>query len=314
MAKELGDTNRAKACYEQALLVVRQYQISLWIPLLCLSYADLLACMGQSHTAHEYLLEALSSTARAPSLDMNFAGVGIPIALQMGDEAALVKCARSTVIELAFESGRPGAIGNMACAFAQLYASQGRGNAARALLHRALEKIHNVHDNLDLTIEIARQGALSDVSSARALLEKRVHLPHADVFQAGLALFDACVEQRGDNHRKAHTHARNAAERFTALQWYGRAELAHSMIPNKGYTEPPAVLHGKPFSHMQQALTPREQEVAALALKGFTNRTIATELSIAPHTVEKHMNSIMNRLGIRSRHQLTDVLDNPPEA
>jgi DNA-binding NarL/FixJ family response regulator len=64
---------------------------------------------------------------------------------------------------------------------------------------------------------------------------------------------------------------------------------------------------------MQSILTPREAEVATLVLKGLANREIASELAIASHTVEKHMNSIMNRLGIRSRYQLTDVLDDPQE-
>ena len=56
------------------------------------------------------------------------------------------------------------------------------------------------------------------------------------------------------------------------------------------------------------SLTKREEEVAELVLKGLTNRAIARELWISEHTVESHMTSIMNRLGIRSRHQLVDLM------
>jgi DNA-binding CsgD family transcriptional regulator/tetratricopeptide (TPR) repeat protein len=310
IAQELGDSNRAKACYEQALLVARQYRIAWRIPMLSLGYADLLACMGQHHTAHEYLLEALSYDTRAPDVDVSFVCVGIPIALQVRDELTLAKCTRPKVIELAFQSGRPDATGNVASAFAQLYASQERTRAARSLLGRALEKIHSVRNNLDLMIAIARHGAFADVPRARILLEARSHLPHAAIFHAGLALFNAFVEQRRGHPRKARMYARDAAKRFDAVQWHGRAELARSIILGD-HAVRPSPAPNKPFSHMQPALTAREQEVAMFVLKGLTNREIANELAIAPHTVEKHMNSIMGRLGIRSRHQLADLLEDP---
>jgi predicted ATPase/DNA-binding SARP family transcriptional activator/DNA-binding CsgD family transcriptional regulator len=52
------------------------------------------------------------------------------------------------------------------------------------------------------------------------------------------------------------------------------------------------------------ALTRREDEVAALVARGFTNRQIATELSISEHTVATHVGKIMRKLGLSSRSQL----------
>ncbi len=56
-------------------------------------------------------------------------------------------------------------------------------------------------------------------------------------------------------------------------------------------------------------LTRREEEVAALAARGLTNRQIAQELVISEHTVHHHLTSILKKLGLRSRRQLAAWLN-----
>jgi DNA-binding CsgD family transcriptional regulator len=51
-------------------------------------------------------------------------------------------------------------------------------------------------------------------------------------------------------------------------------------------------------------LTAREQEVAQLVAAGRTNPEIATELYLSPRTVERHVGSILSKLGYRSRVQI----------
>jgi DNA-binding NarL/FixJ family response regulator len=50
-----------------------------------------------------------------------------------------------------------------------------------------------------------------------------------------------------------------------------------------------------------EALTAREREVLQLMAEGLQNRTIATRLSISPHTVKFHVASILAKLGAASR-------------
>ena len=48
-------------------------------------------------------------------------------------------------------------------------------------------------------------------------------------------------------------------------------------------------------------LTEREMEGLRLAAKGMSNREIATELVISVRTVQSHLNSVFNKIGVGSR-------------
>jgi DNA-binding CsgD family transcriptional regulator len=55
-------------------------------------------------------------------------------------------------------------------------------------------------------------------------------------------------------------------------------------------------------------LTPRQREVAALIAGGLTNMEIAERLVLTPGTVANHVESILRRLGFRSRTQVAALL------
>lgn len=76
---------------------------------------------------------------------------------------------------------------------------------------------------------------------------------------------------------------------------------------------PPSLLGGMmntlsralpPKAENLDKLTPREQEVARVAIKGLSNKEIARELNITERTVKEHMSSIFAKLEIRDRMQL----------
>jgi ATP/maltotriose-dependent transcriptional regulator MalT len=304
----LGDVDRAKSCTERALLISREHCFIWFIPFLCLEYANILALIGQSSSAYEYLIEGLSSEARVPILERVLAETGIPLALQMRDEATLAKCVRPTALALAFQSEEPEGIGAVAAAFAKLYNVRGEGEKAQALLHRAVEAVRPTAYGWQLPLAVAQYGAMADISRARALLEARTIFPCSAVAQACLCLFDAHIARRKNTRSWTHTHAKAALKRFETLGWHAHADEARSLLPYVRPVPHPSREPSLPFTDLQSVLTVREQQVAQLVLKGFTNRKIAADLSVSENTVETHMASIMNRLGIRSRHQLTDVL------
>jgi DNA-binding NarL/FixJ family response regulator len=53
-------------------------------------------------------------------------------------------------------------------------------------------------------------------------------------------------------------------------------------------------------------LTPREVEVLRLIARGYTYREIAVQLSIAVKTVESHVSTVLRKLQLSNRYQLTN--------
>ncbi|HEV3188713.1 MAG TPA: response regulator transcription factor [Acidimicrobiales bacterium] len=52
-------------------------------------------------------------------------------------------------------------------------------------------------------------------------------------------------------------------------------------------------------------LTPRERQVLRLIARGYSYRDIATELAISSKTVESHVSSVLRKLQLSNRHQLS---------
>jgi DNA-binding NarL/FixJ family response regulator len=68
----------------------------------------------------------------------------------------------------------------------------------------------------------------------------------------------------------------------------------------------PAAADGSPsFDPELDQLTPREREVLRLIARGYTYREIARELFISVKTVESHVSSVLRKLQLSTRHQLT---------
>jgi len=55
------------------------------------------------------------------------------------------------------------------------------------------------------------------------------------------------------------------------------------------------------------SLTPREQELTGLILKGKSNRDIEKALFISFHTVKNHITNLYLKLGVRNRWQLISL-------
>jgi DNA-binding NarL/FixJ family response regulator len=52
-------------------------------------------------------------------------------------------------------------------------------------------------------------------------------------------------------------------------------------------------------------LTPRERQVLRLIARGYSYKDIASELEISTKTVESHVSSVLRKLQLSNRHQLT---------
>jgi len=65
-----------------------------------------------------------------------------------------------------------------------------------------------------------------------------------------------------------------------------------------------AVLRGPAAVSEATDLTPREREVIGLIADGLSNKAIAKDLHISPHTVKSHVRNVMDKLALHSRLQI----------
>ncbi len=57
------------------------------------------------------------------------------------------------------------------------------------------------------------------------------------------------------------------------------------------------------------ALTEAELRVARLIAEGHTNKSAAAQLGVSPNTVGTHLRLVFGKLGVRSRVQLTNLMN-----
>jgi len=69
-----------------------------------------------------------------------------------------------------------------------------------------------------------------------------------------------------------------------------------------------AVLQGHSVVNEETSLTPREREVVELIGQGMSNKTIARNLGVSPHTVKSHVRNVMDKLALHTRLQIAVFL------
>ena len=63
-----------------------------------------------------------------------------------------------------------------------------------------------------------------------------------------------------------------------------------------------------PFSMTAYGLSPREEELVKLVVRGLSTRRISRTLFISEHTVQNHLRSVFEKVGVRSRGELVKRL------
>ncbi len=215
--------------------------------------------------------------------------------------------------------------------FAEVLVRRGRVTDAQALLHRVLPECELVRGQVLTLLAIARYGANEDRARAREYLVRAAERSDS-LERAALALFDAlCACEAGSPRAKrlaseaavgfrrfgtplleaaAHEIAGDAE---AALALYRRCGATHHVerLAGRGAAAAPRVaLRSLEEPSELAALSFREREIVELAADGRSNLKIARSLSISHKTVEKHLGSAFQKLGlfIASRRELRPYL------
>lgn len=144
-------------------------------------------------------------------------------------------------------------------------------------------------------------GTSADCADAAAV----VFAKRGDVLRAGRArLLLGRAHAAADHHEDAARELGRARALLTEAGAHRLgAEAVRELRPLEQLVPSPPV-----GTDGQHGLTAREQDVAALVMRGYSNRVIAEELVVSVRTVTTHVSHIFTKLGISSRAGIAAVL------
>ena len=324
LASWLGKCDLARSCYDRALAIATGRGYVMRTAFVSLGYARTLMRFGMLAEAKVLLDGAISSGVNAPIITLLLAEVGIPLGLMLDNSELLSYCARAEALELALQSGEPERIGPVALAFADYAAVQGDILKSKAILKAALGALKSADQCWWMLSRVALTCDSTEMHEAHQMLMDAVNrVPQHLAAQACLHLFEAYAARRSGDVKRSVASATRAANMFEEMQW--RPLLAEALEVARRSNDALKIreeIGDIRFARRLESakarrsggerrgskLTPREQDVAGLVSKGMTSKEIAEELGISEHTVIHHLESAYDRLGIRSRAQLTAII------
>ena len=297
-----GDVALARAAIGEAESIAKPHGLENWLLRCAASAAKLALDAGDTARALQLVEEARASTAIPEQLAL-FAPSGVQLAAAAGDEAGVLLWASPATLEVALRGERrqPARAATIACLLGAGVPPPS-GSPPSIALRRALLRSSDVGSAAELFSLAARYG---DADEARLGVDalRAVFAPHRAYLEAHFLLARAHWCFRFGDRADAIDSAGDAARAFDAIglrRWTNDAMLL--LVHQEGIGEAHRRRRPTAFS-----LTGREQQVAHLIRRGASNREVARTLQISEHTVERHVSSILSRLGLRSRWQIVDA-------
>ncbi|WP_367128898.1 LuxR C-terminal-related transcriptional regulator [Saccharothrix sp. HUAS TT1] len=162
------------------------------------------------------------------------------------------------------------------------------------------------------------RGLLADGPRAEEHFREAIRLHRASGTAMELAkteLFYGHRLRRDRKPRAARELLRDAVkifQRYEADRWVARARAelrASGEAVGPTPADRTADRAGRPCADPAAGLTPQQAQIARLVAEGATNREVAARLFLSHRTVEHHLRNIFARLEVRSRVELTRMLD-----
>jgi non-specific serine/threonine protein kinase len=302
LASQRGDLETAQSHYQEALALAEGFPLELSAVLIDegdLAYAEggldiARACFERS--AH-LQREIHNWQGLAVSL-ARLAKVGV---LQGKYEEAHVFCDESVAIRMELGGRRCASISLFV--LAHVLFAEGRADEAWPLAKECLLIFSEWGRNRDATrvLELcaAVTAALGQFAHAQRLFAA------ADSQRRSIGFVSPRCEQEWFERWRSRTRSELSDQAA-----HGASMMGHNMTLDEAIADvvQTAVDHpeapDRPRSRFGSSLTAREQEIAALVARGYTNREIAATLVIAPSTAERHVANILGKLSLRTRGQI----------
>lgn len=274
---------------------------------------------GRLEAARAYVREAARGTEGTVS-QMALALVAPLVALELDDET-LVSPATLTEIAAARRRADNPDDAVILAAGAAWSAAHGRSDEARADLRRALTCLPRAMPSCgDVLLLSALHLDRSELEPLRRLIDPACFLPADLAGRSHACLANAILERRFDDAARATQMALRAAAGYRELGWplyearameaAGDIAAAHALFAACGAVAQTRRLAPAPSAAaaVTNKLSEREAAIARLIAEGSGNPAIGEQLSISVKTVEKHVASIFEKLGVKSRSQVAAIV------
>jgi DNA-binding CsgD family transcriptional regulator len=267
--------------------------------------------LGDIAEALDLIYAACAQNVPSTLMRMNLAAYGTPIALAANDSLLLQRVAALDVLE---ETLAGGTLETLPSAFVavqiELAALQGADERRRQLVDHAMKAVTATVYRDGLLFSLARYADADRLDAITGLVPD----DHGAVGLAAIyrSLARATLAKRGNDSATRDLVARavELARRFgspileaTAYEVGGNLRDAIDTYRSVG-----ALGHVRRLEpgarSSRRTMSRREREVAELVGHGMSNRAIGERLSISERTVEHHIGSLFNKLGLRSRAEL----------
>ncbi len=178
-------------------------------------------------------------------------------------------------------------------------------DVARETMLRLCQRTRLAGTDCALGVEARSRAPMSDDTAAEPFYREAVERLERTRMKLELARTQLAYGEwlrRGHRPGDARQQLRAAYETFDAAGASFLAARARREVLATGGTLPRAK------DRLVVELTAQETVVTRLASEGRTNREIATQLFLSPHTVDFHLRKVHRKLDVRSRGQLTRSL------
>jgi ATP/maltotriose-dependent transcriptional regulator MalT len=291
----LGLDDEALATFELLLPELREKHLTSLEVLTCANAALIESRAGRWPRARALVERALAIPEPATTGPAALAAAGITIALAQRDERLASRLHLRTAADHAFASGINSTLGRLAGPYARWLHERGNTDEAQLLLRKALSRLtvpFGATETLVAAMELGDHATKRDVSTFLSAMDAMGELP---LYAATSAHVWAIAAHDAGDLDAARLHADAAASQYRILGWpeHERRVEALGTFPRTGAEPVPPVL------------SMREREIAELVAQGLANKHLATRLSVSQRTIEKHLTSIFDKLGVRNRSELT---------
>jgi predicted ATPase/DNA-binding SARP family transcriptional activator/DNA-binding CsgD family transcriptional regulator len=303
LALDRGEYERATSLLEETLALYRELGESEGIIGILDSLGVLASARGDPEQSAVYFREALvlsrgTGNVRRTAVSLGNFGITTLVHGDPGQATALLEESLGLFREIG--DGQNIAIGLTHAALAAL--AEGDSGRVRVLVEEGLGLLRKAGDRQHFAdcLEIMAGSA-----GAEGMARKAARLWGA----AGARREEIGIPLQPENRTVLEPHLSAARSALGEAAWQTALAEGRAMSPERSIeyalsAEEPASSSRRPVGD-SGVLSAREEEVAVLVSQGFTNRQIASELSISEHTVATHITRILKRLGLNSRSRLS---------